>query len=413
MTQQHLAAMPTSGPAPSASSQPPPAHDAPVLQAFPVQFHGVARDFFGVWFVNILLTIITLGIWSAWATVRTNRWFYGNTVIKSHAFEYHATPLQILKGRLIAVALIAVIAAINFFAPMLELFILVALAFAMPWAINAGLRFGACMTSWSNVRFDFHGSYWRAFGVFLFMPIAVMLTLGLLILAPMLTLRPIAAMPTLGLLMPIAAMLTLGLLIPVNSKLLGRYLAGGYRYGGASFACAPPLSALYRALGRTAVLVIGIAAPGLLATYLMCVSAGIPFDIHFLLLAFVLGKGQIVLPSIVSVYAAMFAGGIYYGACVRNEIYNQTTIQGGHRLQSRLSPLRYTWIMASGFFVTAITLTLAYPWARVRQYRYLAQSVTLLAAPGLDEFVSQQQRAPSSFGGEFSELEGFASASSI
>ncbi|QVQ24407.1 YjgN family protein [Achromobacter deleyi] len=381
MTQQHLAAAPTSGPAAPSSPQPPPAHDAPVLQVAPVQFNGVARDFFGVWFVNLLLTIVTLGIWSAWATVRTNRWFYGNTVIKSHAFEYHATPLQILKGRLIAVALIALIAAVSYVAPMLELFILVALAFAMPWAINAGLRFSACMTSWSNVRFDFHGSYWRAFGVFL--------------------------------LMPIAAMLTLGLLAPVHSKLLGRYLADGYRYGGFSFACAPRLSTLYRALGRTAALVIGIAAPGLLATYLMCVSAGIPFHIHSLLLAFVLGKGHIVLPSIVSVYAAVFFGGIHYGACVRNELYNRTTIQGGHRLQSRLSPMRYAWILASGFLVTAITLTLAYPWARVRQYRYLAQSVTLLAAPGLDEFISQQRHAPSSFGGEFSELEGFASASSI
>jgi uncharacterized membrane protein YjgN (DUF898 family) len=382
MTQQHLAAAPTSGSAPTSSPQQPPAHEAPALQAFPVQFHGVARDFFGVWFVNILLTIITLGIWSAWATVRTNRWFYGNTVIKSHAFEYHATPLQILKGRLIAVAVIAAISAVTFlFGPRFELLIPVMVVFAMPWAINAGLRFGACMTSWSNVRFDFHGSYWRAFAVFL--------------------------------LMPIAAVATLGLLAPVQSMLLGRYLANGYRYGGASFASAPRLSALYRDLGPSVLLAIGIAAPGLLATYLMCVAAGITFNTQSLLLAFILGAKHIVLPFIVSVYAAIFFSGIYYGACVRNEIYNQTTIQGGHRLQSRLSPMRYAWIVTSGFFVTAITLTLAYPWARVRQYRYLAQSVTLLAAPGLDEFVSQQRRDPSSFGGEFSELEGFASAASI
>ncbi|MFD4839571.1 YjgN family protein [Achromobacter sp. NPDC058515] len=381
MIQQDLAATPIPVAASLPSSQPAPAHDAPVLQAFPVQFHGMARDYFGIWLVNVLMTVITLGIWSAWAQVRTNRWFYGHTLINGHAFEYHATPLQILKGRLIAIALIAVISVASYVSPRLYVLLLVLIIVAMPWAINTGLRFSACMTSWSNVRFDFYGRYWRAFAVFL--------------------------------LLPIIAMATFGLLAPLHSKLQGRYLADGYRYGGASFACAPRLSELYRALCRSALLVIAVAAPGFLAAYLLSMSAGIPFTWESLLWAFVFGASYIVWPAILGVYAALFVGGLYYGACVRNEIYSQTTIQGGHRLQSLLSPLRYVWIVMSGFLATAVTLTLAYPWARVRQHRYLAQSTTLLAAPGLDAFVSRRRRAPGSFGGEFSELEGFASAASI
>ena len=42
----------------------------------------------------------------------------------------------------------------------------------------------------------------------------------------------------------------------------------------------------------------------------------------------------------------------------------------------------YLWLVISGMLATIFTLTLAYPWARVRRYRYLAQSLTLLAAPG-------------------------------
>lgn len=61
------------------------------LQTLPVQFNGDARDYFRVWLVNALLTIITFGIWSAWAKVRTQRWFYGHTQIGGHGFEYHAT----------------------------------------------------------------------------------------------------------------------------------------------------------------------------------------------------------------------------------------------------------------------------------------------------------------------------------
>ena len=41
-----------------------------------VKFHGKAGEFFSIWIVNLLLTIVTRGSYSAWAKVRTNRYFY-------------------------------------------------------------------------------------------------------------------------------------------------------------------------------------------------------------------------------------------------------------------------------------------------------------------------------------------------
>nr|WP_257713229.1 YjgN family protein [Vibrio neptunius] len=38
-----------------------------------------------------------MGIYSAWAKVRTKRYFYGNTYVDNDNFEYHAVPMQILK----------------------------------------------------------------------------------------------------------------------------------------------------------------------------------------------------------------------------------------------------------------------------------------------------------------------------
>ena len=35
-----------------------------------IEFSGSAREYFGIWIVNLILTIITLGIYSAWAKVR-------------------------------------------------------------------------------------------------------------------------------------------------------------------------------------------------------------------------------------------------------------------------------------------------------------------------------------------------------
>jgi uncharacterized membrane protein YjgN (DUF898 family) len=54
-----------------------------------------------------LLSVLTLGIYSAWAKVRRLRYFYDNTSVAG-SFDYHGNPISILKGRIIAVVLLAV-----------------------------------------------------------------------------------------------------------------------------------------------------------------------------------------------------------------------------------------------------------------------------------------------------------------
>ena len=346
---------PTDGPEVS------PLHAPPALQPMPVEFQGTAREFFGIWIVNLLLTVVTLGIWSAWAKVRTKRWFLGNTSIDGHAFDYHASPLQILQGRIIAFIVIGVMSAISYFAPSLFPVLWLIWMMAMPAAINAGLRFNAHMTSWRNVRFEFQGSYGRALVLFMLMPILVMLSLGLL--------------------------------APFYSKMLGKYLFEGYRFGGARFTTQPKVSTMYGGLIRSAVLFFVALMPGLLAIVLWG-PEGLPL-------------------AAMDIYVALFIASVHYGVYVRNELLTQTAIDGGHRLQSQVDPAVYTWIVASGLVATAASLTLAYPWARVRQHRYLMKCTTLHAASGLENFVSEQRASPDSFGGELSEFEGFGSVASL
>ena len=81
--------------APAASTGAP-----PTLEAF--RFNGSGGEYFRIWIVNLLLSVITLGIYSAWAKVRRLRYFYGNTHLAGDVFEYHGKPIQILKGRLVA-----------------------------------------------------------------------------------------------------------------------------------------------------------------------------------------------------------------------------------------------------------------------------------------------------------------------
>ena len=72
-------------------------------------FGGTGSEYFRIWVVNILLTVLTLGIYSAWAKVRRMQYFYRNTRLAGAGFDYHAEPLAILKGRIIAAMLFGAI----------------------------------------------------------------------------------------------------------------------------------------------------------------------------------------------------------------------------------------------------------------------------------------------------------------
>src|SRR5690606_34891506 len=73
------------------------------LQRF--RFYGEASEYFSIWIVNILLTIVTLGLYSPWAKVRRLRYFYGNTEFSRRRFDFTGVPTKILMGRLIALGL--------------------------------------------------------------------------------------------------------------------------------------------------------------------------------------------------------------------------------------------------------------------------------------------------------------------
>ncbi len=65
----------------------------PVLREHALEFHGTGGEYFRIWIVNIFLTIVTLGIYSAWAKVRTQRYFASITRLDGASFAYLAKPL--------------------------------------------------------------------------------------------------------------------------------------------------------------------------------------------------------------------------------------------------------------------------------------------------------------------------------
>lgn len=349
------------------------------MRRHPFEFHGTAREYFGIWIVNVLLTIVTLGIYSAWAKVRRQRYFHGNTRLAGSSFDYHARPVQILAGRVIVLAILIVYNLSAYFLPQIVSGIIgVAFLFAIPWFVARGLRFRARVTSYRNVRFDFTGGYGGAFLAYL---LGGMLTWG-----------------------------TLGLLAPIGSQWMWNYTLGNLRYGDRPVACEPRLEKLYGQLVMPAmvflgglVLIVGLGAIAFVAAIgsELDLESYLPSD--FAVIGIIAAVYAVLLPF----FLLYILVGLLYSAGTRNVALNETVIDGRHILASAIGRWRFAWIAISNFFATILTLGLLRPWAAVRMARYLAGATTLYSAGSLDDYLSAVKSPEGVVGSEFMDIEGF------
>jgi uncharacterized membrane protein YjgN (DUF898 family) len=147
--------------------------------ALPVVFSGQGRDYFGIWAVNLLLTILTLGIYSAWAKVRRMHFFYRHTSLAGAAFDYHGEPLSILKGRTLAFLMFMAYQISAETEPIVAAIVFVILMAVMPWLLHRSLCFRMHNSSYRGLRFVFRGGVRQAYVVFLGLPLLILISLGL------------------------------------------------------------------------------------------------------------------------------------------------------------------------------------------------------------------------------------------
>ncbi len=133
------------------------------------EFKGSGAEYFRIWIVNIALSILTLGVYSAWAKVRANRYIYANTYLNGSNFEYNAEPIRILIGRIIVVGFYALFVLFSQYLFMFEIAAGIALlAFlAMPWLVRQAISFKLRNTSYRNVPFRYEGKVRSFYGFFL------------------------------------------------------------------------------------------------------------------------------------------------------------------------------------------------------------------------------------------------------
>lgn len=337
------AALPAAEDVPAASSP-----DSTVV----VEFRGSGAEYLRIWLVNIALTLLTLGIYSAWAKVRREKYFHRNIVVDGAPLDYHGKPRAILAGRVVLAVAFALANLAEYFGAGARLAVWVALAAAFPWLLVSSMRFRACNTSYRGVRFRFSGTYRQALVLYLFHG-------GL-------------------------ALLTLGLYFPVFLQRQKAFLAGHLSFGDRS--C--------RFEGRPGTLYRDLSIPLILWILALLASA---------LAVRALPPAYVVLAAPAWLAVAALLTQLFFLPYARvagtNLFWNHTAI-GGTRFSSTQKPGAYLGLAFSNWLLTLLTLGFFWPLAHVRLASYRARNLAVIAPQGLDRVAAGGTGGPKALGSE-------------
>lgn len=326
------------------------------------QFHftGNGGEYFRLWIVNVCLSIVTLGIYSAWAKVRRNQYFYRHTRVAGASFDYHGDPVIILKGRILAVLMFAAYILVRHFNPVAGLVVLAVIMLIMPWLAVRSLKFRLHNTSYRGLRFAFHGENGAAY------------------------------FNLLGL--PVVSMLTLGLLWPFAQQRIVRYTRDNSAFGNVFFKFNAGSGGFYR--------IYLMLIPICLVVFFVVLSLGLVLipsenEQRMAIAAFAAGIG---------VYIGLFVIAYpYLTARLQNLIWNNTVL-GPHHFAANLSARGLLGLIITNLLLIIVTLGLFKPFADIRLAKYRTEHLNLLPDGSLDLFVAGVQSQASAAGEEMADM---------
>jgi uncharacterized membrane protein YjgN (DUF898 family) len=361
----------------------------PVEHAHALEFTGSGSEYFRIWIVNLLLTLVTLGLYYPWAKVRKLRYFYGNTRLAGHAFDFHGEPMRMLRGNLLVGALFALYAFAGQISPVAGLVALVIVAVIWPALLRASLRFRLAQTSWRGLRFHFAGTTAGAYKALApIFGLVVAMVLVALVLMPVSddAMTPATQRPTSGFdasflvaLLPLA--LTLGLL-PYVFWRIKRYQHDNYQYASVRTRFTAGLGSFYLLGLKTLGLMMLCGLVGGVAGAMLAGGASVTGS---------RGPAVIIagMLAVVAVYAViLFVMQPYLVSRLQNLVWPRTESHTiGFSSALRFAPLAR--LMAINWILIVFTLGLYWPFAAVALARARLQAVEVVARGDLDALVAR------------------------
>jgi uncharacterized membrane protein YjgN (DUF898 family) len=332
-----------------------------------LRFTGSGSEYFRIWIVNLLLSVITVGLYYPYAVARRRAYFYGNTRVGDDPLAFHGRGAAMLKGYLIAALLLGAYFGSQQLSLTLAGAALVLIVALAPALFRSGQRFRMANTSWRGLRMSFAGDTAGAYR-----ELAVVMVVGAVVLGSNVIAAAVVTLagePGLGL-FGLASFVAV-LCVPYCQWRIKSYQHRHYRYGTAAANFDLGAGGFYGANFRSGFVMVGtVVILGIFAAVLIPALGAGP-------MAFVFGAVGL---------AGYVAAWAYYMSQIQNLVWNAT--RGPQiRFSSELSGSATAWLGARNFLLTVVTLGLYRPFAAVAMARLRLEAVTVIVAADFEDQV--------------------------
>lgn len=343
-----------------------------------LRFTGSGSEYFRIWIVNLLLILLTVGLYYPWAKVRRLQYFHRNTLLGDHGFDFHGNPWAMLRGYV----LVAVLTSLYSFAGQASLTAgLVAFAImaaVWPALFRSAQQFRLSNTSWRGMRFRFTGSLK---GAYFAMGAALLPVLLLSLVTMKLGPEPGEHTSSAQLALALSPVALLMLMAPLAWWLIKRYQHGHLALGSNVTRFDVGAGAMYGVFLRFGglMLLVGLVGAAIVGR---TIYVGTASTLGVLML--------VVFPiACVGVFALSQA---YFAARLQNLVWNGTDsdVVRFHSALSLRATLKQT---LKNWLLIALTLGLYWPFAKVAMARLRLQAVEVELLVPVDALMADAERA--------------------
>jgi uncharacterized membrane protein YjgN (DUF898 family) len=312
----------------------------PEPAAHPIVFHGRADEYFRIWIVNTFLTLLTLGVFFAWAKVRKRRYLRASTELLGHRFDYRANPVRLLIGHIVVLILFLGYSLFGVVYPVIRFGVLGIGIVLLPWIVVRSFTFNAHNTVYRGLRFRFNASLSAALKVYLLEPLLLALTVGLY--------------------------------YPAWQRSKRKYAVSNHRLGDAYFRFDAGVGRFYSTYALAGVLLLGaIMLGGGVFTLIVNRHPGTQP-----------GLVQMIPFFIIYAFGFFVSRQLIY-ACLFNHVWNHTRIDE-HRFQANLKIGKWLGLQLTNLGAIIGSAGMLYPWAAIRAQRYAASSLQFIPTGSID-----------------------------
>lgn len=363
----------------------------PKPRVLEIRFTGSGSEYFRIWAVNLLLILVTLGLYLPFAKARRIRYFYANTLVDGQALSFHGDPWKMFRGFVLLAVLMGTYSGAGRFSPAAAIVAFMILCAVWPALWRASLQFRLGNTSWRGLRMGFEGSLKEAYlaCVPMYLPLLAFVAWSRLA-APHASGDPAgdrAAFAAYGA-TSLFAMGILAMLSPLSFALFKRYQHNGYRIAGQQGRIDLSIGRVYllgfKLVGVTIVsmVIVMLAAVLVAGGGVFLFGRGADADSLWARVAF-LAVGLVV-------YLLVFSIVTPFGAARMQNLAWNATRSDALQFQSRLSFRKLFGLTLLNWTLTGLTLGLYRPFAAVATARLRLETVAIECSEDPADWVAEK-----------------------